>query len=292
MTSVAPVAPCCLGRCASAVHAPKAWGWELWLNSTRPEAPAGLPGHAGAFGTLAALIAKHPEALGEWSRALFGDAVPIFTKVIHTSFPSRVHLGFRRPVDPAESSFPRARANAAPRALRGAPACRAPSRSTSTTRPGPPKQALAAWRPRRRRGHGERPRSLRRPRARSPFVAPGRPRQSRRHRRYAERDRSDARDRPPFPVERRHRPRDLRALAPDPPARSRTQRAREGVRRARRESRRRRDRCRARTHRRRRRAGCSSRARARTRQERGVASGRHRGRRGARRAAADVGHHV
>jgi hypothetical protein len=78
------------------VNAPKAWGWELWLNSTRAEAPARTtPGEA----TLAERIAAHPEALGTWARRLFGDTLPIFTKFIHTSFPSRVHLGFRHAVE-------------------------------------------------------------------------------------------------------------------------------------------------------------------------------------------------
>jgi hypothetical protein len=79
-----------------AVDAPKPWGWELWLNSTRPEAPARL---AGDPAPLNERLASHPEALGEWSRRLFGDVLPVFTKFIHTSFPSRVHLGFRRPVE-------------------------------------------------------------------------------------------------------------------------------------------------------------------------------------------------
>jgi hypothetical protein len=79
----------------SAVDAPKAWGWELWLTSTRAEAPARL---LEPPGTLAALVASHPEVLGSWARRLFGDTLPMFSKLIHTTFPGRVHLGFRRAV--------------------------------------------------------------------------------------------------------------------------------------------------------------------------------------------------
>jgi hypothetical protein len=49
--------------------------------------------------TLDARLAAHPEALGKWARLLVGDTKPIFTKLIHTSFPSHVHVGFRRPVE-------------------------------------------------------------------------------------------------------------------------------------------------------------------------------------------------
>ena len=82
-----------------AVLAPKPWGWELWLTSTRPEAPAGLrrPGT-----TLADLVAAHPEVLGVWARRLFGDQMPIFAKLIRTDFPPRVHMGFRRKVERGE----------------------------------------------------------------------------------------------------------------------------------------------------------------------------------------------
>ena len=81
----------------SAVDAPKPWGWEQWLTSTRPEAPTSF---AHAPTTLAALVAAHPEVLGMWTRRLFGEAMPIFAKLIHTHFPPRVHLGFRRAVEP------------------------------------------------------------------------------------------------------------------------------------------------------------------------------------------------
>ncbi len=79
-----------------AVDSPKPWGWELWLTATRPEGAARL---AHAEGTLAELVAAHPEVLGGWARRLFGDEMPIFAKLIHTDFPTRVHIGFRRSVE-------------------------------------------------------------------------------------------------------------------------------------------------------------------------------------------------
>jgi hypothetical protein len=79
-----------------AASTPKPWGGELWLTSARPEGAARIAGEAG---TLADRIAAHPEALGRWSRALFGDELPIFAKIIHTRFPPRVHIGFRRPIE-------------------------------------------------------------------------------------------------------------------------------------------------------------------------------------------------
>src|SRR5580704_12714917 len=83
----------------SPVNAPKAWGWELWLTSTRPEAAARL---GNSSSTLAELVAAHPEVLGAWTRRLFGDEMPLFAKFIHTDFPAQVHLGFRRAVDREE----------------------------------------------------------------------------------------------------------------------------------------------------------------------------------------------
>jgi hypothetical protein len=82
-----------------AVDAPKPWGWEKWLTSTRPEGAARLDG---SEETLAQRVATHPEVLGPWSRRIFGDECPTFLKLIHTDFPSRVHLGFRRAVARAE----------------------------------------------------------------------------------------------------------------------------------------------------------------------------------------------
>ena len=72
----------------------KSWGAEYWLNSTRPEAPAGV----GELG-LDALVAADPALLGEWARLLFGDELPIFTKLLRADFPPLVHVGFSRAVD-------------------------------------------------------------------------------------------------------------------------------------------------------------------------------------------------
>jgi hypothetical protein len=82
-----------------AKDAPKAWGWELWLTATRPPAEA-VDMATGQ--SLADIIAAHPEMLGYWTRPLFGDSMPIFAKLIHTHFPRRVHMGFRRPVEREE----------------------------------------------------------------------------------------------------------------------------------------------------------------------------------------------
>jgi len=79
--------------------APKAWGWELWLTATRPPGEAFV---AGTAQSLASVVEKHPEVLGRWARQLFGDAMPIFAKLIHTNFPGRVHMGFRRSVERSE----------------------------------------------------------------------------------------------------------------------------------------------------------------------------------------------
>jgi hypothetical protein len=67
----------------------------MWLTSTQPEGAARFRAQTG---TLADLVAAHPEVLGHWARQLFGDEMPLFAKFIHTDFPSRVHLGFRRAV--------------------------------------------------------------------------------------------------------------------------------------------------------------------------------------------------
>ncbi|HWE30869.1 MAG TPA: hypothetical protein VHB97_22835, partial [Polyangia bacterium] len=61
------------------VHTPKAWGSETWLSAAQA-------------------IAGQPELLGEWTRLVFGDEVPIFGKLLHTNFPPLVHVGFRRAV--------------------------------------------------------------------------------------------------------------------------------------------------------------------------------------------------
>src|ERR1700722_463920 len=82
-----------------AKEAPKAWGWELWLTATSPPAEAVeiVTRHS-----LKDIVAAHPEMLGAWTRHLFGDATPLFAKFIHTPFPRRVHMGFRRAVAKGE----------------------------------------------------------------------------------------------------------------------------------------------------------------------------------------------
>jgi hypothetical protein len=80
------------------VETPKSWGGERWLNSTRPEGRAMVAGAAQPT-TLAERIAADPGLLGAAPRRLFGDDLPIFTKFIHTAFPPRVHVGFRRAVE-------------------------------------------------------------------------------------------------------------------------------------------------------------------------------------------------
>ena len=80
--------------------AKKAWGSELWLTSTRPEAQARF--ERANETTLAALVAAHPEVLGDWARRFYGDEMPVFAKVITTNFPARVHMGFRRTVERGE----------------------------------------------------------------------------------------------------------------------------------------------------------------------------------------------
>jgi hypothetical protein len=79
------------------VQMAKTWGTEQWLNSTRPEAPATLSD--GGAATLSELLAAEPALLGEWTRLLFGDELPIFTKVLRANFPPFVHVGFSRAVD-------------------------------------------------------------------------------------------------------------------------------------------------------------------------------------------------
>jgi hypothetical protein len=74
----------------------KSWGSELWLNSTWQDASARL---SSGESTLADLCAAHPELLGDWARRLFGDELPIFTKLIRANFPPLVHLGFRVSMD-------------------------------------------------------------------------------------------------------------------------------------------------------------------------------------------------
>jgi hypothetical protein len=80
------------------VHTPKTWGSETWLSAAQA-------------------IAGRPELLGEWTRLLFGDDVPIFGKLLHTNFPPLVHVGFRRAVTRNELAFWIAREQASLRQL-------------------------------------------------------------------------------------------------------------------------------------------------------------------------------
>ena len=79
-------------------RAAKAWGEEIWLNSTRPEFPAGVSRKA----TLARVLRRRPQLLGAWSRRLFGRDLPVFAKIIRTDFPPLAHIGFRVLVRPQE----------------------------------------------------------------------------------------------------------------------------------------------------------------------------------------------
>src|SRR5216110_2559868 len=78
------------------VESPKPWGSELWLNSTHPAASAQV---RDTPATLAELVAADPSLLGKWARRLFGDELPIFTKLLRADFPPFVHVGFRHAVD-------------------------------------------------------------------------------------------------------------------------------------------------------------------------------------------------
>ncbi len=83
------------------VHTPKAWGSETWLSASQA-------------------IAGPPALLGEWTRLLFGDEVPIFGKMLRTNFPQLVHVGFRHAVTRNELMFWIAREQASLRQLLGA----------------------------------------------------------------------------------------------------------------------------------------------------------------------------
>jgi mannose-6-phosphate isomerase class I len=73
----------------------KSWGSEQWLNPALPEASVKARNQPG---TLTELIAAHPSLLGDWSRRLYGDQLPIFTKFLRADFPPLVHVGFSRAV--------------------------------------------------------------------------------------------------------------------------------------------------------------------------------------------------
>jgi hypothetical protein len=79
------------------VETPKSWGSELWLNSAWRGASATV--RADGASTLAELLAAQPALLGEWSRRLFGDELPIFTKLLRANFPPFVHVGFKSAID-------------------------------------------------------------------------------------------------------------------------------------------------------------------------------------------------
>jgi len=48
---------------------------------------------------LADRLATEPSLLGEWTRRLFGEELPLFTKLLRAHSPPFVHVGFRRAVD-------------------------------------------------------------------------------------------------------------------------------------------------------------------------------------------------
>jgi hypothetical protein len=73
----------------------KSWGAEQWLNVALPEASVATHDPAG---TLAELLAAQPALLGDWTRRLYGDQLPIFTKFLRADFPPFVHVGFSRAV--------------------------------------------------------------------------------------------------------------------------------------------------------------------------------------------------
>jgi len=63
---------------------------EAWLTSPLDESPARLQSAPLSLGEF---VRECPEVLGRWSRALFGDRLPIFVKFLSTRFPPRAHLG-------------------------------------------------------------------------------------------------------------------------------------------------------------------------------------------------------
>ena len=81
----------------SAVETTKSWGSEHWLNAALPDASSTVRSEPGRP-TLAGVLADDPSRLGPWARALFGDQLPIFTKLLRADFPPFVHVGFSRAV--------------------------------------------------------------------------------------------------------------------------------------------------------------------------------------------------
>jgi hypothetical protein len=84
------------------VPVPMSWGREEWHGSTQEGVgQAGLM-VGGERRSLAEVVRARPELLGRWSRALFGDDVPVFSKFLRTNFAPFVHFGFAIPVERAE----------------------------------------------------------------------------------------------------------------------------------------------------------------------------------------------
>ena len=87
------------------------WGEENWHGSTQKDkgkdkekgtGEASLLMPDGREMLLSNFINMNPHVLGRWTRLLFGDNLPIFTKFLTTNFPPFVHLGFKRPVSSEE----------------------------------------------------------------------------------------------------------------------------------------------------------------------------------------------
>ena len=84
------------------VPVPMSWGLEEWHGSTQEGVgQAGLTVGAGRR-SLAEVVRARPALLGRWSRALFGDDVPVFSKFLRTNFAPFVHFGFATAVERTE----------------------------------------------------------------------------------------------------------------------------------------------------------------------------------------------
>jgi hypothetical protein len=84
------------------VPVPMSWGREEWHGSTQEGV-----GQAGVMvgderWRLADVVRARPALLGRWSRALFGDDLPVFSKFLRTTFAPFVHFGFATAVDRTE----------------------------------------------------------------------------------------------------------------------------------------------------------------------------------------------
>lgn len=82
-----------------AVPVPMSWGREDWHGST--QAGVGQAGLliGGQRRLLGDLVRAQPAVLGRWTRALFGDDLPVFCKFLRTNFAPFVHFGFAAPVE-------------------------------------------------------------------------------------------------------------------------------------------------------------------------------------------------